>query len=136
MSTDNPHEMEICSFAEGEVIFRDGDDGGCAYVVQSGSVEITKDADGHSVVLGTIRDAGMFGEMSLIDNAQRMATATATEDTKCIIIQKKEFQHNLRGTPPFVTLLVHMLIKNVRSVSDQLVKYVTDTDRKQEKGAD
>lgn len=136
MSTDDPYEMEMCSFAEGEVIFKDGDNGGCAYVVQSGSVEITKDADGHNVVLGTIRDAGMFGEMSLIDNAQRMATATAAEDTECIIIPKKEFQHNLRGTPPFVTLLVHMLIKNVRSVSDQLVKYVADIDRKQNEGAD
>ena len=136
MSTDDPYEMEMRSFTEGEVIFRDGDSGGCAYVVQSGSVQITKDADGHSVVLGTIRDAGMFGEMSLIDNAQRMATATAAEDTECIIIQKKEFQNNLRGTPPFVTLLVHMLIKNVRSVSDQLVKYVGDTDRKQNEGAD
>lgn len=120
--------MEVCSFAKGEVIFRDGDDGECAYVVQSGSVDISKDADGHSVVLGTIRDAGMFGEMSLIDDAPRMATATAAEDTECIVIQKKEFQINLRGTPPFVTMLVHMLIKNVRSVSDQLVQYVSDTD--------
>ena len=128
MSTDEPFKMEVCSFAKGEVIFRDGDDGECAYVVQSGSVDISKDADGHSVVLGTIRDAGMFGEMSLIDDAPRMATATAAEDTECIVIQKKEFQINLRGTPPFVTMLVHMLIKNVRSVSDQLVQYVSDTD--------
>ena len=109
MSTDDTYEMEMRSFTEGEVIFRDGDSGGCAYVVQSGSVEITKDADGHSVVLGTIRDAGMFGEMSLIDNAQRMATATAAEDTECIIIQKKELQNNRRGTRPYVPLLWPLL---------------------------
>jgi CRP-like cAMP-binding protein len=136
MSTDDPYEMEMCSFAKDEVIFRDGDDGGCAYVVNSGSVEISKDADGHRVVLGAIRDAGMFGEMSLIDNAPRMATATAVEDTECIVILKKDFQLNMRGTPPFVTLLVHMLIKNVRSVSDQLVLHVAKTDMDQDEGAD
>lgn len=136
MSSDDPFEMEMCLFAKDEVIFRDGDDGGCAYVVDSGSVEISKDADGHRVVLGTIRDAGMFGEMSLIDNAPRMATAIATENTKCIVIQKEAFQLNLRGTPPFVTLLVHMLIKNVRSVSDQLVLHVAKTDGDQDEGAD
>lgn len=129
MPVNEPSPIEQRTFAEGTIIFRDGDAGDCAYVVESGSVEISKDADGRKVVLGAVMEAGMFGEMALIDKTPRMATATAVEPTVCYIISKDEFQQNLREAAPFVILLVHMLIRNVRSVSDQYVKYVSQTDK-------
>ena len=130
MSENEAPLMGQQTFDEGEVIFTDGDHGDCAFVVETGVVEISKDAEGHKVVLGVIRDGGMFGEMALVDNAPRMATATAKEACECVVIRKEEFQKSLMVASPFVTLLVHMLLKNVRSISDQFIDYISETDRK------
>lgn len=127
MSPPNASVVERLSFQDGQVIFKEGEPGDHAYVVDNGLVEISKDAHGEKVILGTIGDGGMFGEMALIDNAPRMATATAKGDVDCLIVSKRELQKNLEGANPFLILLVHMLIKNIRSVSDNYVEFVADT---------
>jgi len=127
MSPSDTAAIKGLSYRDGQVIFKEGEPGDHAYVVDNGLVEISKDAHGEKVVLGTIGDGGMFGEMALIDNAPRMATATAKGDVDCLIISKRELQKNLEGANPFLILLVHMLIKNIRSVSDNYVDFVADT---------
>ena len=59
-------------FAEGEKIFREGDSGSRAYIIQRGCVEIIKDIDGEDIVVGSVGPGGIFGEMALIDNQPRM----------------------------------------------------------------
>ena len=126
MSPSDTSAIEHFSFQDGQVIFKEGEPGDHAYVVDNGLVEISKDAHGEKVILGTIGDGGMFGEMALIDNAPRMATATAKGDVDCLIVSKRDLQKNLKGANPFLILLVHMLIKNIRSVSDRYVEFVAD----------
>jgi len=65
-------------FPPGEIIFKEGETGRrCAYLVESGKVEITKSVPGggEPQVLGHISAGGIFGEMALVDNKPRMAQA-------------------------------------------------------------
>ena len=125
---DQDHGAERQTFHGGEVIFAEGAEGDCAYVVSTGSVEISKRAGEVKVVLGTVGDGGMFGEMALIDNSPRMAGATALEETECIILSKDQLNQHMRTASPFLRLVIYMLVRNVRSVSDQLVDEVSEDD--------
>ncbi len=65
-------------FYAGDVIFKEGEDGNWAYLIQSGKIEIfCESAHGGFDQLGILGPGRLFGEMALIDNVPRMATARA-----------------------------------------------------------
>ncbi len=103
--------------APGDIIFREGQEGNSAYIVQSGSVEIFKTVDGKDVLLGRIGKGGIFGEMALIDDNPRMASARAAEASVCIIISRNMFEHKLSKTDPFIRGLLKILAGQIRSLS-------------------
>ncbi len=108
------------TFSPGEEIFREGGIGDVAYVVQDGEVEITKTTSKNKrKVLGYIRNGGMFGEMALIDGKPRMADATATKTTTCLIIRRDVFEKKVTAADPFVKGLLRILVRNVRSMADE-----------------
>lgn len=107
-------------FAEGDVIFKEGDEGRCAYLVQSGSIEIVKEGYGGETRLGVIGAGGIFGEMALIDNKPRMATARALEVSVLVVVGRSAFEEKLRKTDSFVRALLNILVRNVRDISERL----------------
>jgi CRP-like cAMP-binding protein len=108
------------TFAAGEAIFQEGMIGDVAYVVQDGEVEIAKISTKNvRKVLGFIRNGGMFGEMALIDGKPRMASATATKTTTCLVIKRDIFEKKVSAADPFVKGLLRILVRNVRSMADE-----------------
>jgi CRP-like cAMP-binding protein len=99
------------SFGAGEVIFKEGDRGSVAYLVQSGQVELTRGR----VTIAQLQEGAIFGEMALIDGAPRMATATAKTTVNVIVLPKMLLDSKLEGVDPFVSRLLHILINNVRN---------------------
>jgi CRP/FNR family transcriptional regulator, cyclic AMP receptor protein len=72
--------MNRLHFAEGQVLFREGDPADSVFRLLRGAVEILRDLDGDPIVLGTI-DAGQFiGEMGVVENRPRNATARAASE--------------------------------------------------------
>lgn len=107
-------------FEEGTFLFREGDPPGCAYVVQSGRVEIFRGQGVARRRLGVIRPGGIFGEMSLIDNSPRMADAIAAETTVCLVIPPAIFREKLEKADPFIRALLRILVKNTRSMAEEM----------------
>ncbi|OAN44517.1 cyclic nucleotide-binding domain-containing protein [Magnetospirillum moscoviense] len=99
------------SFGAGEVIFKEGDHGSVAYIVQTGTVELSRGR----TKIADLNDGAIFGEMALIDGAPRMATATAKTNVNVIVLPKMLVDSKLAGVDPFVTRLLHILINNVRN---------------------
>ena len=73
-------------FAENDFLFEEGDVGDCAYIIESGSVELSIDKGGKILIIATLGEGDVLGEMAIIDKRPRTATARALEETKTIAI--------------------------------------------------
>jgi len=108
------------SFKAGSLIFREGDKGSQAYVVQSGRVSIEKTGkDGNTIKLGTLQKGAIFGEMALVDNSTRMAAARAEESTVLISIPKEVVQKKLEQADPAVRMVILMMIRMIRTLAER-----------------
>ena len=105
----------------GQVVFREGEMGDQAFIVQRGSVRIYKTHDGETVDLGVLRPGALFGEMSILDRMPRMASARATEPTTLLVISRDLLERKLGATDPFVRGLIAILSQNVRAMGEQLI---------------
>lgn len=119
--------VERKAFPAGEVIFKQGSRGRMAYIVQEGLVEIVhqtaeEEDAGTETILGTIGKGGMFGEMSMIDDRPRMATARTKEASTLIIITEQMFLHKLEKADPFIRGLMNIMAQTIRSMSDHQIK--------------
>ena len=76
---------------EGEILFQTGDFGESMYIVKSGAVELfIKDTTGQKIVLKTAKENDIFGEISMLDNRPRTATATALRDTELFVLDRED----------------------------------------------
>jgi CRP/FNR family cyclic AMP-dependent transcriptional regulator len=100
-------------------IFREGDGGMRAYIVQSGAVETWREIEDERVTYATVEAGGIFGEMALIDDSTRTANATAIDATVCIVINRVTFKSKLRGADPFLAGLLRIMAGNIRSLHQE-----------------
>lgn len=109
-------------YREGQVIFREGEQAWAAFLVESGSVDIVKNADGPSPSrLATIAKGDLFGEMGLIDGSPRSASARAAEMTVLQVINEKEFHRLLTAAEPGLVALLKVILRRLRATNDALV---------------
>ena len=106
--------IERRSFKDGETVFREGELGSTAFLVQSGNVEISCMVDDKVKVLGMIGTNGIFGEMALIDEKPRMATAKVKGGAIIMTITKMMYESKLKSTDPFIRALLRILVETVR----------------------
>lgn len=119
MAQDKVLERKV--FQAGEIIFQEGDEGLRAYVVQTGGVEIFKVKDGKRAVLGVVGPGGIFGEMALIDDVPRMASAAAVGVTTVILISRRMLEEKLSRADPFLRGLIDVFAGNLRSLARRAI---------------
>lgn len=76
------------SLKEGDVLFREGDTGAEIFIIESGKIRITKQADGKRVVLAELGPGESVGEMAILLSKPRTATAEAITDSELISVNK------------------------------------------------
>lgn len=102
-------------FPKDTVLFRKGEIRQCAYLIDSGTVSIFGNDDGGADKLLCHISAGeIFGEMALVDDAPRTATAITTAECEIFIIPRDALQNRLQGLDPIVSLLISLLIERYR----------------------
>lgn len=109
-------------FASGSLIFEEGTTGAEAYVVEYGRVSVYKTVQGKRIPIGTILQGGIFGEMALIDDQPRMASALAEEETACVVIGKERLTEQLEKAPKGVRVIVGALLGNIRLMGAELAE--------------
>jgi len=104
---------------EGEVLFEEGDVGDEAYIVESGHMRISRRYDkGQDLVLTSLVAGDLFGELALVDNQARSATATATSDTELITLSRHSFLRDLQDNPHRSQELFKIFAERIRRVDD------------------
>ena len=106
------------TFQAGDKIFKEGDEGDVAYVVQSGEVEIIKVNNNNEEVIGVIGVGGIFGEMALIDSKPRMAMARTSKSATIIVVTKQMFDEKMKSVDPFIRGLLNIFVDQIRSMSN------------------
>lgn len=113
--------LEIREYKSGEIIFDQGDKGEDAFLIQNGQVEIARGNGNAELVLATIEEGNLFGEMALIEDAPRMATARAMRPTKCVIIPKRAFNKLMRDANPILQVVLGTMMQRVRDKASKTV---------------
>lgn len=98
-------------FNRGQVIFRQGQHGALMYAVISGEVDIVVDG----LVVDTVQSGGILGEMALIDQGPRSATAIARTDCTLALITEKHFAFLIQQTPFFALQVMRVMADRLRS---------------------
>ncbi len=91
----SPQDRSNRTFKKGETIFQESEPGDEAFVIVSGEVEISIGVGDERMVIATLDRGEVFGEMALVDDEPRMATATTTRDTKVFVVPQEVFKKQL-----------------------------------------
>ena len=103
-----------------DIIFEEGEVGNMAYLIISGEVEIFRTTGNRERVLAPLDRGEIIGEMSLIDNAPRMASARALSDTELSIISRDSLQNRLdrlEKRDRVLRRLIAVLVSRIRGQS-------------------
>lgn len=101
--------------AAGVILFREGEPGDSAYLVESGCVEITRSVDGRDHRLELMSRHDLFGELALIDGLPRSATARTVVPTVLLRVERGYFEDLLQRSEPMVRHLLRLLLERLRS---------------------
>lgn len=107
-------------FPPGTVLFREGERGKEMFVIQSGKVKISKEVRGEEQTLATIGTGEFFGEMAILNNKPRSATATVVEESKMLVIDPKTFESMIRGNTEIAVRMIKKLAQRLQEADDQI----------------
>ena len=111
------------SFANSEYIFREGESAAYAYIIKSGTVEITKHSADGEQVLAELAAPTIFGEMALIDGNPRSAGARAKENTVVTEVTADTFKTYLSKNPEAAVRIMKTISENLRKSNQIVAKY-------------
>ena len=127
--TDDARQLILASalplnLKKGQRLFERGDPGGTMYVVVQGRIEISVvSAAGRKISLNLISAGNCFGEVSMIDNQERSASAVALEPTSLQPIGRSTFFAAAQLCPELAITIAEILCERVRWVSDSVEDY-------------
>jgi len=104
-------------YANGEIIFQEGEKGDVMYVIQSGKVKISKNSSSGDITMVTLQSGDIFGEMALFDKLPRSASATAEGDTRILSIDKKKLFSTIWKDPTVVLKVIETMSGTIRRLS-------------------
>ena len=109
--------MRILRFDDGQIIFKQGDRGDYAYRIVAGDVAILRDGGAEQKLLAKLSKGDVFGEMGLVDDAPRSATAVASTDVRVLALNEAEFIEGLTTHPQDCIHYLRSLFERLRSVN-------------------
>lgn len=109
-------DQNAVAVAAGEVVFRDGDSADRMFAVIEGKVDIVI----HGQLVETVEAGGVFGEMALIEDKPRNATATVTAAGNLVSIDRKRFLFLVQQNPYFALQLMTVMAGRLRKMDERL----------------
>ncbi|MBI1854337.1 MAG: DUF1003 domain-containing protein [Chloroflexi bacterium] len=112
-------QVSIREFKKGEVVFKAGDPGGLAYIVQKGLVNISiQDVNKEIIVVDVADRGGIFGMSSMLAEEPHQTTAVAVEDTTAIEIDRSDIIALLTAKPLAGLDMMTIVEKHLRAAHD------------------
>ncbi|NOK05048.1 MULTISPECIES: Crp/Fnr family transcriptional regulator [Myxococcus] len=107
-------------FPQGTELFREGEAGKEMFVIQAGRVAISKRVRDVEKVLAVLGPGEFFGEMAIISNKPRNASATVNEDARLLVIDPKTFEGMIRGNAEIAVRMIKKLAERLSEADAQI----------------
>ena len=101
------------TFHAGEMIFSEFEPGDNFYLIQSGRVELVKIIGDIERTLDVLQPSEMFGEMAILENSPRSATAIALDEVQVLEFNSQNFEILMLGNPQIALKLLRMFTKRI-----------------------
>lgn len=102
------------------MIFCECQPGAELYIIQKGQVKITKIVDNNEVLLAVLKAGDMFGEMALLENKPRSASAIALDGTQLLAVNRQNFNQMVSTQPQLIARLTNTLSDRIWLMYKQL----------------
>jgi len=109
------------TFQDGQIIFQEGTHGDWIYLIEEGSVEISKKMRGRRVVIEILPRGEIFGEMAFISKMPRTATATAIGETTVGIIDRDYYDHEFNKMPDDFRQVFNTVAARLKKATDAAI---------------
>lgn len=100
----------------GDALFREREAGQSAFLIESGMIRIFVGQGDGALTLADLGPGDLVGEMAMIDDAPRTATAVALEDTVLLVIDREHLAERVAQTDPVVRALLGGQLKRYRAM--------------------
>jgi CRP-like cAMP-binding protein len=117
---DGDSEVFTRTYPKDTMIFAETMPGRELYIIQKGSVKITKIVNDNEVLLAVLKPGDIFGEMSLIENKPRSASAIAYEESVLLAVNKENFSRMVTTQPQIISRLTQLLAERIWFIYKQL----------------
>jgi len=108
------------------LLFAEGEKGNNLYIIQEGAVKITKITDNREIVLEVLKKGAVLGEMALIEDKPRGATAEIYEDSVLMSVNKENFENLINDQPDVVIRLLTTMAERIwlryRQITNTLIE--------------
>jgi len=114
------------AYHAGEIVFQEGDPGRALFVIVEGTVEITQATAQGEYALRTLGPGDAFGELALIDDFPRSATARVATLARLLILYKSDFDALMEGHTPITNVVMRNLAHRLAIYARRTPVFVTD----------
>ena len=130
--TGNPRmtvNFTVKSYNQGQTIFREGQEGSYACIINSGKVAVVKSLAGRTVTLAVLEKGEVFGEMALVATEKRTASVLALEYTEVVVLDRERLLASLKASTPLAQSLIIGLIRRLAHTSSLVQKQKDDSEQ-------
>ena len=107
-------------YEPGDTLCVEGEIGEEMFIIQSGEVRIHKKVRDKETTLAILKAGDFFGEMSIIDNETRSASATAENECKIIILSRDIFESQIKTNPKIIMSILRKMSERLRQADRQI----------------
>jgi CRP/FNR family cyclic AMP-dependent transcriptional regulator len=103
------------------VVFFENEEGDSLFMIMDGRIKVTiLGDDGREIILTMLGAGDLFGEMALLDNEPRSATAIAVEESELLLLHRNDFQTAFVDNPAISAALIKVLSARLRRANHQI----------------
>ncbi len=113
------------TFRDLEVIFEEGDNGNELFRIKKGQINISKKMKGIMTQIAVLREGDFLGEMAIVENEPRSATAIAKGKTVIVVYTKDAFVESVKNNPELALSLLKIMSNRIRNIDNELTKLNT-----------
>jgi CRP-like cAMP-binding protein len=115
-----PPNTMVQTYPKECLLFAEGEKGNNLFIIQNGSVKITKIVNNQEIVLAVLGKSDIFGEMAMLDDKPRAATAEVYEDCTLLAVNRDNFSKLISDQPDMVVKLTSMMSERIWLLYRQL----------------